>query len=100
MILAVWTRTDEWQNRVPQGQAIARSNHGRIRAYPMEDTTRLILFTFVWTAVLAILTVPVLVIVDTGALRLIPGLSPEHASQAESIVALVSGASAGLVDRA
>jgi len=48
-------------------------------------------------AVLAILTVPVLVVVGMEALRLISGLPPEHASQAESIVALVSGASAGLV---
>jgi len=48
-------------------------------------------------AVLAILTVPAFVVVGTGALRLISGLPPEHASQAESIVALVSGASAGLV---
>jgi len=48
-------------------------------------------------AVLAILTVPALVIVGTGALRLVSVLPPEHASQAESIVALVSGASAGLV---
>jgi hypothetical protein len=48
-------------------------------------------------AVLAILTVPVLVIVGTGALRLIARLPPEHASQAESLVALVSGDGAGLV---
>jgi hypothetical protein len=48
-------------------------------------------------AVLAILTVPALVVVGTGALRLISGLPQEHASQSESIVALVSGASAGLV---
>jgi len=48
-------------------------------------------------AVLAILTVPALVVVGTGALRLISGLPPEHAAQAESIVALVSGASAVLV---
>ena len=48
-------------------------------------------------AVVAILTVPTLVVVGTGALRLISGLPPEHASQTESIVALVSGASAGLV---
>lgn len=47
-------------------------------------------------AVLAILTVPTLVVVGTGALRLISGLPPEQASQTESIVALVSGASAGL----
>jgi hypothetical protein len=47
-------------------------------------------------AVLAILTVPTLVVVGTGALRLISGQPPEHASQTESIVALVSGASAGL----
>jgi hypothetical protein len=46
---------------------------------------------------LAILTVPALVVVGTGALRLISGLPPEHTSQAESIVALVSGASAGLI---
>ena len=63
----------------------------------MEVTTRLILFTFAWAAVLAILTVPVWVIVGTGALRPISGLSPEHASQAESLAALVSGARAGLV---
>ena len=48
-------------------------------------------------AVVAILTVPTLVVVGTGALRLISCLPPEHASQTESIVALVSGASAGLV---
>jgi hypothetical protein len=48
-------------------------------------------------AVLAILTVPALVVVGTGALRLISGLPPEHTSQSESIVALVSGASAGLI---
>jgi hypothetical protein len=48
-------------------------------------------------AVLAILTVPALVVVGTGALRLTSGLPPENASQAESIVALVSGASAGLI---
>ena len=48
-------------------------------------------------AVLAILTVPVFVVVGTGAFRLISGLPPEHASQAESIAAIVSGASAGLV---
>ena len=48
-------------------------------------------------AILAILTVPALVVVGTGALRLISDLPPEHASQSESIVALVSGASAGLV---
>ena len=48
-------------------------------------------------AVLAILTVPALVVVGTGALRLISGLPPEQASQAESIVTLVSGASAGLI---
>lgn len=47
-------------------------------------------------AVLAILTVPTWVVVGTGALRLTSGLPPEHASQTESIVALVSGASAGL----
>jgi len=47
--------------------------------------------------VLAITTVPAFVVVGTGALRLISGLPPEHASQVESIVALVSGASAGLV---
>jgi hypothetical protein len=48
-------------------------------------------------AALAILTVPTLVVVGTGALRLISGLPPEHASQTESIVALVVGAGAGLV---
>jgi len=48
-------------------------------------------------AVVAIVMLPVFVVVGTGALRLISGLPPEHASQAESIVALVSGASAGLV---
>lgn len=48
-------------------------------------------------AVLASLTVPAMVGVGTGALRLISGLPPEFGSQAESIVALVSGASAGLV---
>jgi hypothetical protein len=48
-------------------------------------------------AVAAILTVPAMVAVGTGALRLISGLPPEHASQSESIVALVSGASAGLI---
>jgi hypothetical protein len=47
-------------------------------------------------AVVAILTVPALVVVGTGALRLIARLPPEHTSQSESIVALVSGASAGL----
>jgi hypothetical protein len=47
-------------------------------------------------AVLAILTVPTWVVVGTGALRLTSGLPPEHASQTESIVALVSGASAGI----
>jgi len=47
-------------------------------------------------AVLAILTVPTLVVVGTGALRLISGLPPEQASQTESIVALLSGAGAGL----
>ena len=40
----------------------------------------------------AILTVPALVVVGTGALRLISGLPPEHTSPSESIVALVSGA--------
>ena len=40
---------------------------------------------------------PTLVVVGTGALRLISGLPPEHASQSESIVALVSGAIAGLI---
>ena len=48
-------------------------------------------------AVVAILTVPAMVAVGTGALRLISGLPPEQASQSESIVALVSGASAGLI---
>jgi hypothetical protein len=48
-------------------------------------------------AVVAILTVPALVVVGTGALRLISALPPEHASQAKSIVALVFGANAGLV---
>jgi len=48
-------------------------------------------------AVVAILTVPALVVVGTGALRLIARLPPEHTSQSESIVALVSGASAGLL---
>ena len=48
-------------------------------------------------AVLAILAVPTLAVVGTGALRLISGLPPEQASQSESIVALVSGASAGLI---
>jgi hypothetical protein len=47
-------------------------------------------------AVVAILTVPTLVIVGTGALRLISRQPPEQASQTESIVALLSGASAGL----
>ena len=46
---------------------------------------------------MAILTVPALLVVGTGALRLISGLPPEHTSQSESIVALVSGASAGFV---
>jgi len=48
-------------------------------------------------AVLAILAVPAFVVVGTGASRLVPGLPPEHVSQSESIVALVSGASAGIV---
>ena len=48
-------------------------------------------------AVVAILTVPAMVAVGTGALRLISGLPQEHESQSESIVALVSGASAGLI---
>ena len=48
-------------------------------------------------AVVAILTVPAMVAVGTGSLRLISGLPPEQASQSESIVALVSGASAGLI---
>ena len=48
-------------------------------------------------AVVAILTVPAMVAVGTGALRLISGLPPEHASQSESIVALGSGASTGLI---
>jgi hypothetical protein len=47
-------------------------------------------------AVVAILTVPTLVVVGTGALRLISGLPPEHASQTESIVALLAGAGAAL----
>jgi len=48
-------------------------------------------------AVLAILTVPALVVVGAGAVRLISGLPPEHTSQSESIVALASGGSAGLI---
>jgi hypothetical protein len=48
------------------------------------------------SAVVAILTVPASVVVNAGALRVLPGMSPEHASQAESIVALVAGASAAL----
>ena len=48
-------------------------------------------------AVVAILTVPAMVAVGTGSLRLISGLPPEQASQSESIVALGSGASAGLI---
>lgn len=47
-------------------------------------------------AVVATLTVPTLVVVGTGALRLISGLTPEQASQTESIVALLAGAGAGL----
>ncbi len=48
-------------------------------------------------AAVAMLTVPAVVAVGTGALRLISGLPPEHASQSESIVALGSGAGAGLI---
>jgi len=48
-------------------------------------------------AVLAILTVPGPNLVGTGAIWLIARLPPEHASQAESIVALLSGDDAGLV---
>lgn len=48
-------------------------------------------------AVLAIVTVPLAVVAGLVVLRLTASLPPEHASQAESIVALVSGASAGLV---
>jgi hypothetical protein len=44
----------------------------------------------------AILTVPSLVVIGTEALRLTSGLPPEHASQAEAIVALVAGATAGV----
>ena len=47
-------------------------------------------------AVMAILTVPSLVVIGTEALRLTSGLPPEHASQAEAIVALVAGATAGV----
>jgi hypothetical protein len=47
-------------------------------------------------AVVAILAVPAAVVLGTGAFRLISGLPPEYASQAESIVALVAGAGAGL----
>ena len=47
-------------------------------------------------AVLAILAVPTLAVVGTGALRLISGLPPEQASQTESTVALLAGAGAGL----
>jgi len=48
-------------------------------------------------AVVAILTVPTLVVVGTGAFRLIARQPPEHTSQSESIVALVAGVSAGLI---
>ena len=48
-------------------------------------------------AVVAILTVPAVVAGGTGAFRLIFSLPPEHVSQAESIVALVAGASAGVI---
>ena len=45
-------------------------------------------------AVVAMLTVPAVAGAGLGALRLIAHLPPEHASQAESIVALAAGASA------
>ena len=51
MILAVWPRTDEWQNRLLPYAADTRSTSGRKTANLMDDTARLILFTLVWTAV-------------------------------------------------
>lgn len=47
-------------------------------------------------AFVAIVAVPTWVGVGLGALRLISGLPPEHASQAESLVALATGAGAAL----
>jgi len=44
-----------------------------------------------------VLTVPACVAVGLGVLRLVPGLPPEHAAQAESVAALACGAGAGLV---
>ena len=51
MILAVWPRTDEWQNRLLPYAADTRSTSGRKTENLMDDTARLILFTLVWTAV-------------------------------------------------
>jgi hypothetical protein len=47
-------------------------------------------------AVVALLTVPAFVAIGTGLLRLVWILPTEHASQAESIVALAAGASAAI----